>query len=125
MFDYSFDYLKKIITDNCSCLWHYISGRYGCIWFVTLWTVTREIEHHFTNPVKKSFSNLHSYYTYSETCTISTTDSYVCSVVCALCQWHRQAWGTCPLAFANDQIDIERVVDRFDALAQNRRLALK
>ena len=58
-------------------------------------------------------------------------------------QWRRQAWGTrartSPLEFANDrkfivcsverdivqQIDIERVVDRFDALAQNRRLALK
>jgi len=49
-------------------------------------------------------------------------------------------WGTyLPLEFAKDrkfvvcsvewdivqQIDIERVVDRFDALAQNRRMALK
>jgi len=34
-------------------------------------------------------------------------------------------WGTCPLEFANGQIDIERVVDRIDALAHNCRLALK
>ena len=56
-------------------------------------------------------------------------------------QWRRQAWGTggrAPLELANarkfvvcsgerdmQQIDIERVVDRFDALAQNRHLALK
>ena len=46
-------------------------------------------------------------------------------------------WGMCPLEFVNarkcvvcsverhieQQIDIERVVDRFHALAQNRRLA--